>query len=111
MTNPKIRFDKNIIFILINDILVDKTTSWCKEMQSVKSINQAKAVTEEKIITEESVVRDSILLKVKKTVITILFGDSNSINADSEKIRNFRNYDRAKNTEIASVVRLQTLFR
>ena len=80
-------------------------------MQSVRSVNQAIAVTEEKIITEKSVVRDSILMKAKKTVSSILFGDSNSINANSDKIRNFRNYDRVKNAEIANVVRLQTLFR
>ena len=80
-------------------------------MQAVKSIREAKAVTEEKIVTKERIVKDFILTKAKKYVSSILFGDINSINTDSEKIRNYHNYDRVKSAERASAIKLQTFFR
>ena len=79
-------------------------------MQAVKLIREAIAVTEEKIVTEERGVKDSILSKAKKCVSAILFGDIDSINIDSEKIRNYQNYNRVKSAEQASLIKLQTFF-
>lgn len=80
-------------------------------MQAVKSIKKAKAVTEEKIITEESLVKPTVLAKAKKYVSSILFGDLDSINTDSEKVKNYNNYKRVENAQRASALRLQTFFR
>lgn len=79
-------------------------------MQAVKTIKEAKAVTDEKIITEESVIRLSIFAKAKKTLNSILFGDIDSINTDSEKIRNYNNYQKVENAKQASSLKLQTFF-
>lgn len=80
-------------------------------MQAVKSTKQAKAVTKHKVITHESVTRISLLSKIKSSVKAALFGDINDINPNSEKYKNHDNYQKAKNAERASTLRLQTLFK
>lgn len=80
-------------------------------MQAVKSINKAKAVTEEKINIDGSVFGTSIFTKAKKYITSIFFGDINSINVNSEKIRNYNNYVKAKNAEMANTIRIQTFVR